>query len=81
MELSKDTILAWRSFTANPAFSDGVAYLRRVCAPNMSGKTEGDLLKAALGLQSYHEALDDLTKVLTNLPVKEKSIDQPSLRE
>lgn len=80
-ELSRKAIQFWRDAAGSPFFMEGLTHLRHNHAPVLSGTTEADLLKSALGWKAYMQALADIEDVLTALPKNNESLDEPSLND
>lgn len=79
-ELSKKTIMAWRAFTATNEFRAGIEHLKEEAAPKVTGKTPVELLDTAMKWGAYIEALNDLTKILCEIPKAEESAEDSGLQ-
>lgn len=79
LELSKETILAWRKFASDPEFERGLVHLQAVHSPRATGKTIAEITESALSWNGYQKALEDVRDVLTALRQAEKSLDEPSI--
>ncbi len=71
--------MEWRKFMGTPAAQVGIDFLRHNHAPRCDGKTDVELLRNALGWGAYQQALKDIEDVLTELPKKEVSLEEPPL--
>jgi hypothetical protein len=78
-ELSRKTVQSWRNFAMDSAFQTGIDHLRHNHAPRLGVADAGEMLKNAFAWQAYQQALSDVEDVLTALPKKEQSIEQPGL--
>ena len=73
--------MAWRAFSATPAFHQGIQHLRFNHAPRTRGAaTVPDLIEKCLGQSAYNEALDDLSEVLLVIEKTAASLDEPPLQ-
>ena len=78
-ELDRKTVIAFRNWAQTPEFQKGLDWLRHNRAPAATGSNEIELLKAALSWGAYMKALEDVQDVLTALPEKQDSPDEPSI--
>jgi len=78
-ELSRKVIMAWRNFLQTPEAESGLQHLRRYYTPRSDGDTDGAMLKGALQWSGYMGALDDVEDILTALPQRASTIDEPGL--
>ncbi len=78
-ELSRKHVQEWRNFAMSAAFAAGIDHLRHNHAPRIGVTEPGEMLKNAFAWQAYQQALNDVENVLTSLPKKEQSIEQPGL--
>lgn len=82
IELDKKTIQAWRNFVATPEFVRGTEFLRSMQAPAIRGKTPTEIMETGIAWGGYQSAINDLTDVLTAIPVKDKPIEaEPELEK
>jgi len=79
VELSRKHVQEWRNFAMSAAFAAGIDHLRHNHAPRLGVADAGEMLKNAFAWQAYQQALSDIEDVLTALPKKEQSIEQPGL--
>lgn len=80
-ELDRKTVIAFRNWAQTPEFQKGLDWLRHNKAPACSGATEVELLKSALAWGAYMKAIEDVQDVLTALPDKQESSEEPSITQ
>ena len=78
-ELSKETIQFWRNMSVDPAFLDGIVYLRTQRAPRLRAANVAELIENACKASGYQEALDDIMDTLTHIEIKPPSLDEAPL--
>jgi len=70
-ELSKEAITAWRDFSVDPAFEEGLAWLIKERCPRVKRNSSiEDKLHDALEFGAYQNAIDDVRLLLTNFPAE-----------
>lgn len=78
VELPKDVVASWRKHLGTNHGQFGIDWLRRN-GPKAGGTTATEVVESAFKWQGYQEALDDIEDRLTEIPVVQKSLDEPPL--
>ncbi len=78
VELPKDVVASWRKHLGTNQGQFGIDWLRRN-GPKAGGATEAEVVRNAYLMTGYQQALDDIEDRLTDIPVVQKSLDEPPL--
>lgn len=78
VDLPKDVAISWRKFLGTPHGQFGIDWLRRH-GPRAGGATPTEVVENAFKFTGFQEALDAVEDDLTNIPVAQKSLDEPPL--